>query len=172
MTAISSVVGVTGHIHFNESGTEEFRFAVNKILIELEKNFPTNPPSLACGLAAGADLEVASIALSRHWPLIAVLPGPRIEVEFDYVDEQTKALFSELLSSASEIIVAAPSGITSPEKYCMVGAKIIELSEHLIAIWDGDISAPKLGGTAWVVDKFLKTKTQSHYGFHPIIVTR
>ena len=172
MTEISTVVGVTGHIHFNESGTQEFKFAVNKLLTELEKSFPKNRPSLACGFAAGADLEVASIAFSRHWPLIAVLAGPRIEVEFEYVDQQTKALFSELLSSASEIIVAAPSGMASPEKYCMVGAKIIDLSEHLIAVWDGDTSAPKLGGTAWVVENFLNTKTQSHSGFHPIIVTR
>jgi hypothetical protein len=172
MTSMSTVVGVTGHIHFNESGTQEFRFAVNKLLAELEKKSPKNRPSLACGFAAGADLEVASIAFSRHWSLIAVLAGPRIEVEFEYVDGKTKDLFSDLLSSASEIIVAAPSGTTSPEKYCMVGAKIIELSEDLIAIWDGDTSTPKLGGAAWVVDKFLNTKTQSSAGFHSIVVTR
>lgn len=172
MTATSSIVGVTGHINFNESGMQEFKFTVNNVLSDLEKKYATCLPSLACGFAAGADLEVASIALARKWPLIAVLAGPQKEFEVEHTLVQTKALYSQLLAATSEIIVAAPSKTISPDKYCMVGDKIIELSDQLIAVWDGNSSSPKRGGAAWVINRFLTVKTQGNSRLHQIIVTR
>jgi hypothetical protein len=106
MSATSPIVGVTGHIRFNESGTKEFKVAVNELLSLLEKQYSTCAPSLASGFAAGADLEVASLALTRGWRLIAVLAGPENEFVLEHT-EQSKALFVKLLESSSEVVVAA-----------------------------------------------------------------
>ena len=171
MSANSPIVGVTGHIRFNESGTQEFKVAVNKLLSLLEKQYSTCAPSLASGLAVGADLEVASLALTRGWRLIAVLAGPENEFVLEHT-EQSKALFVKLLESSSEVIVAAATGTNSPEKYCLVGVKIIDLSDQLIAIWDGNLAAPKQGGAAWVVNQFLSAKTENNLNLHQILVTR
>ena len=133
---------------------------------------PDGVPVLYSGLADGADCEVAQLAVWRGWELVAVLAAPEADFAAEHETQHGKALYEKLLDCAQRIIIAAPSYTDSPERYCMVGDQILGPIDHLIAVWDGDSSNPKAGGTAWVVAKFLHTGSDNLNKLHHLKVNR
>ena len=165
-------VGVTGHRAFIQSGSRDFVRSLRNVCSLIELESAGERPMLFSGLADGADCEVAMFALSRGWDLVAVLASPEVDFVLEHETSETVAMYEKLLGRAQRIVIAAPPGTVSPLRYCMVGEQISEPIEHLIAVWDGDTSSPKAGGTAWVVEKFLRSGLHSPEKLHHIKVTR
>ncbi len=165
-------VGVTGHRAFIQSGSGDFARALGDVFSLIELESAGGCPMLFSGLADGADCEVAMSALLRGWGLVAVLAAPETDFSLEHDTCDKVALYEKLLGRALRVVIAAPTGTSSPVRYCMVGEQIIEHIDHLIAVWDGDTSNPKAGGTAWVVEKFLHNGLHSPEKLHHIKVTR
>jgi hypothetical protein len=144
-------VGVTGHRFLAE--VEKLRAAAEEALDGLEAAFPEADLTIVSPLAEGADRLVAEAALEREMKLIAPLPFPRDECLQDFETKQSKRRFLDLLDQAAEVIE-----LPIPEKrvdgYAQVGEWVLEHSDAIIAIWDGQPAQGK-GGTADVAQRAI-----------------
>lgn len=165
-------VGITGHRSFLQSGSRDFAESLSDVLSLIESGSIGELPVLFSGLADGADCEVAMAALLRGWDLVAILASSEAEFAMEHETSEKVAVYQKLLGRAQQVVVAAPPGTASPLRYCMVGEQIIEHVDQLIAVWDGDTSDPKAGGTAWVVERFRSKGLQPAEKLHHIKVTR
>jgi hypothetical protein len=173
-SARALTVGVTGHRAFTGGDSQAFRRAVVGVLESLEhvQGQAVNRPNLLTGLAAGADCLVTELALERGWTAVAVLAAPVEDFEGDFTPGAPLEMFRALLQRVDEVVVTAPTGTPSPDRYCRVGDWLVERSDHLIAVWDRDMSRPKAGGAAWVVQRFLKQDDSAWERVHHIQVQR
>lgn len=165
-------VGVTGHRVFIKSDLKNFTRSLIDVFSLIESESTSERPLLFSGLADGADCEVAVSALLRGWDLVAVLAAPAADFSMEHETPEKVAVFNKLLDKAQRVVIAAPPGTTSPLRYCMVGEQIIATIDHLIAVWDGDTSNPKAGGTAWVVERFLHNGLERPKRLHHIKVKK
>jgi hypothetical protein len=104
-------------------------------------------PVGVCSLAAGADQLFARTIIGHHGELQVVIPSRGYEATF--VDDTDRQQYLRLLEKATRLIeldIAAPS----EEAYFAAGQRVVEMCDHLVAIWDGEV-ARGLGGTADVV---------------------
>lgn len=118
-------------------------------------------PRLLSPLAEGADRLVARIALERGWELVSILPFSRQDYERDFVTGDSREEFSRLLALASEVreLGGVREGSEGLEQaYAAVGRAVLEGSDFLIALWDGE-RARGPGGTGEVVDAALARRT-------------
>lgn len=99
-------------------------------------------------LAAGADQIFAEVVLNLSGQIIVVVPANSYELSFS--DSKDLVQFQRLLGRAVEVIFM-PFDHPSETAYWAAGRKIVELSDRLIAVWDGEPAAG-LGGTGDVVD--------------------
>lgn len=106
--------------------------------------------SAVSGLAEGADRLVAAHLLERPGTrLVAVLPLPPDEYERDFADGGSRAVFRRLLARAAEVVVVPPQP-TREAAYEAAGLAVLERSDILLAVWDGD-EARGRGGTGAIV---------------------
>lgn len=98
-------------------------------------------------LAAGADQLFAQILHERHLPFIAVIACAQIEASFSSNHELIS--FRALLVEAYRTI-RLPFDSPSEAAYFEAGKVVVDESEVLIAVWDGN-PAKGFGGTADVV---------------------
>ena len=96
-------------------------------------------------LAVGADQLFARLVLERGGMIHAVLPFADIERSFapDHV-----SAYRELVTQASVEVLDTPG--TDDDAYLAAGRRVVELSEVVLAVWNGKPAAGK-GGTAEVV---------------------
>ncbi len=116
-------------------------------------------------LARGADRVVAEAVLERpDARLDVLLPFPREEYERDFANADDLAEFRRLLARAAIINVAsqAPDAPTDAERHALrnvayyrVGQAVVDGSEVLIAVWDGQHAAGH-GGTAEIISYALQ----------------
>ena len=106
------------------------------------------------GLAEGADRLVAQQVLARQGSrLIALLPMDPIDYVSDFADAGSVKEFTDLLHAADEVEVirGAPSDDWTREAaYERAGHAMLDRSDVLIALWDGQPSKGR-GGTAEMV---------------------
>ncbi len=135
-------MGVTGHQKLPDPGLWTW---VSKTL-EKELDRISLPLVGVTCLAAGADQLGAECILRRNGELYVVLPFPDIERSFSGDALHT---YRHLLQKAStvEIVDDCPS---DEEAYLAAGKRVVDLSDILIAVWDG-MPAKGKGGTADVV---------------------
>jgi hypothetical protein len=99
-----------------------------------------------CSLADGADQEFASVLLEHGGALELVIPCR------DYANgftDKVRARFENLRARArSETVLPYPA--SSDEAFMAAGLIVVERSERLVALWDGE-EARGLGGTADIV---------------------
>lgn len=109
------------------------------------------PPVLACGLAEGADRHVAHLALDAGYALHAVLPFERHWYVRDFPGAASRMAFEDLLARAERITELPGRPGFSSQAYHRAGQALLDASDLLLAVWDGQ---PALGpgGTAEVVD--------------------
>ena len=119
--------------------------------------YSEEPPCLRVisSLAEGADRIVAQRALRMGYELQAPLPYPRKEYEKDFVSDQSKAEFRELLRQSSSVFELDGSGGHGPTAYLAAGQLLIRHCDVLIAIWDGQPAAG-VGGTGQVAEEAVK----------------
>jgi hypothetical protein len=145
-------IGVTGHRTLADP--EAIGSVVHATIRGLIEHFlgPQADPALLIisALAEGADRLVAREVLADpHASLEAVLPLPAHEYQNDFADEASRAEFTELLGQAIRVW-QAPPGSSREEAYERAGRRVVDRSDVLIALWDGQPPRGQ-GGTATIV---------------------
>jgi len=144
-------IGVTGHRFLSD--TKKLIQAVDSALEMIEEKFEA-PYMLYSSLAEGADRLVVQRAFLR-WEdvsLIVPLPLPIEDYMEDFESLTSKAEFLNLLDQAEHIYEVTPEK-SRDQAYTAAGKFILEVSDVLVAIWDGEESQGE-GGTGYVVAKF------------------
>lgn len=158
-------IGVTGHRASNLAGVDllALRAAVSTILAELESAlhgvgrqhamaFDAAPPRmrLVSALADGADTLVAQAALAAGWRLDVCLPFVREEYAKDFELGIDLQVYLDLIGSAGAVMELPGRRADAAAAYEAVGRLVLEQSDILIALWDGDPNRGR-GGTSRVV---------------------
>jgi hypothetical protein len=163
------VIGVTGHRDLRIQDASTLEREVGAIITRLRRDYLSDnsetPLILLSALAEGADQIVADVALKHGVRLIAPLPMPPDEYRRDLEPGLVSGAalkFDQLLSQA----IAAPvvpfttgnslEGVRADknkraEQYRAVGLFIVQHSDVLIALWDGNENDRAIGGTTEVV---------------------
>ncbi len=138
-------VGVTGHRAFPDR--DQVAAAVDRVLDTIEG---VADRVILSSLAEGADRLVAQRALSRSgWRLSVVLPLDRNDYLTDFDGSASREEFTLLLDQASGI-ATIPTTTSREAAYATAGRTVVDRSDVLIALWDGEPAAGT-GGTAEVV---------------------
>ena len=102
-------------------------------------------------LAEGSDRLFAKCALDLGFLLRCPLPFPRDVYEEDFVSEESRTEFADLLGSARDVIeIDGDRGDFQSQSYEAAGRFVVRNCDLMIAIWDGKDSRGK-GGTAEIV---------------------
>lgn len=141
-------LGVTGHRYLAEmdkimAGVEE---AVGRILTA----YPDSNFRVLSSLAEGADRILAErLLLIPNARLWVPLPLPEEEYLKDFETSTSKQEFAHLLGKA-ERVIQMPATDKRDEGYLAAGKYVLENSDVLYAIWDGEPAQGK-AGTAEIV---------------------
>jgi hypothetical protein len=134
-------VGITGHQRLDDPSA--WPWVTEVMRNELLKLVP--PLVGVTSLAIGADQLLARLVLEREGTIHAVLPFADIERSFSPKDLPS---YRDLAERAA-IEVLATFG-TDEDAYLAAGRRVVQLSDILMAVWDGKPAKGK-GGTADVV---------------------
>ena len=163
------VIGVTGHRDLRTRDVSALEREVRAIITRLRHDYigenNETPLILISALAEGADRLVARVALALGVHLIAPLPLPVAEYRQDFEPGLTPGAsieFDQLLSQAAATPVMSFTAGNSleavrtdsnkrAEQYRAVGLFIVQHSDVLIALWDGNENDNAAGGTGEVV---------------------
>jgi hypothetical protein len=145
-------IGVTGHRFLAE--LPRLLASLERALDLLEDTFRGRDLVCLSSLAEGADRLVAEAVIDRPGGgLVAVLPFDQMEYEQDFETPESLAEFDRLLEHAREVVVM-PEVTDRNEGYAKAGEYVLEHSDALITIWDGQ-GAQGQGGTGEIVAKAL-----------------
>lgn len=135
------LIGITGHRTLSDRTSRLVFDAVKHELRNIQR------PMLVTSLAPGADQLGARAALEIGGYLSVVVPARNYVSSFPAQADVRN--YQELLAQATEI-KQMPFEEPSEEAYLAAGHEVVELTDTLLAIWDGEPAAG-LGGTADVV---------------------
>lgn len=133
--------GVTGHQRLQDATA--WPWVESAIRDELAR--AGSPLVGVTSLAVGADQLFASLVLEQGGTIFAVLPFADIERTFSSEDLPA---YRELASRAALEILDTPG--TDEDSYLAAGLRVVELSDVVLAVWDGRPAKGK-GGTADIV---------------------
>ena len=134
-------VGITGHQNIPEPGRTAILASIRRILEA------TNPVTGITCLADGADQMFARLVLEQGGRLHVIVPCHGYEQSFGTSDAVDG--FKTLLARAAEV-ETLPYPTPSDDAYLAAGHSVVDMSEMLLAVWDGQPAAGK-GGTADIV---------------------
>lgn len=142
-------IGVTGHrkLEAQSAMIESVREVVDRIAHSAGEGVKLTAIS---PLAEGADRIVAKEVLRREGgSLKVVLPLKEDDYIEDFLTEESKMEFRDLLSDAEESITLPPKD-KRHKAYEAVGHYVVDNCDVLVALWDGE-EQHKRGGTASAV---------------------
>jgi hypothetical protein len=135
-------IGITGHRSLNERTRRAVVSRLRARLLELDAHALTG---ISC-LAPGADQLFAETVLELGGGLEVVLPARRYR---DILPSAASEAFDALLGRACRV-GCLPFERATPRAYRAAGRAVVEGSDVLLAVWDGQ--PPRgVGGTAEVV---------------------
>jgi hypothetical protein len=134
-------IGITGHQRL--TGVDAWTWVAGVVDVELGGVAP--PLVGITSLAIGTDQLIARLVLKRGGTLHVVLPFADIERSFAPADVSA---YRELVVQSTVEVLDAPG--TDEDAYLAAGMRVVELSDILLAVWDGKPAQGK-GGTADVV---------------------
>ena len=146
-------IGVTGHRDLADP--DALRAPIREAVRRLKEIVPVSPeevvPVVISALAEGADRLVAEVVLRAQEDarLEVALPLPAEDYIEDFKTEDSKREFCRLLDQASDIW-PTPDAPTRNEAYEQAGRYIVDRSDAVIALWDGE-PAQGQGGPAEIV---------------------
>lgn len=145
-------IGVTGHRDYINADDVRVMTAgvIDRIVAQ------DDAPIVVSNLAEGADRLVAELVLARPGArLEVVLPLPAAAYVRDFEAEASQRRFTELLDQASWVIVVQQvAGEAREVAYERAGRAIVDTSDVLVALWDGEPARGR-GGTAEIVQYAL-----------------
>ena len=146
-------IGVSGHRNLPD--LDIVSNAVDEALHEILAAFGDNSLLVISPLAEGADRVVAWRAMANYSVrLVVPLPLELSEYMLDFKSISSKAEFITLLEQADQVF-ELPSEDTREACYLAAGMYVLDLSDVLIAVWDG-APARGMGGTAEIVTEARK----------------
>ena len=136
-------VGITGHQKLRQASDWDWAESEMRAVLD------TSAASLIgiSSLAAGADQLFAEIVLQNGGTLEAIIPFADYEKTF--TEQEDRDTYHSLLASAANV-ETLERGDSNEEAYLLAGKRVVDLSELVVALWDGK-PAQGLGGTADVV---------------------
>lgn len=148
-------IGVTGHRVLAD--VEKIDAAIELALHSIESKFPGETLRVVSSLAEGADRIVVTHALKRAGTTLVVpLPMHKADYILDFHSEDSRAEFNELIDRAAQV-VEMPIASSRPAAYEAAGDSVLNNSDILITIWDGQKPQGR-GGTAAIVTRARKRK--------------
>ena len=142
-------IGITGHQNL-ESNETWVRDVLREIIVGLKAQEGLT------SLARGTDQIFAGILSDLRLPYVAVIPCSLYVDTFE--SPAIRKQYLAFLKKASRVMtlnLEKPEGIAFYE----AGKKVVELSDRMIAVWDGQ-KAKHLGGTADAVEYSLAIKRE------------
>jgi hypothetical protein len=136
-------IGVTGHQDIPAGALEYVTQGINEVLDGVEDGLVG-----VSSLAAGADQMFASFVLERGGRLEVVLPSSGYETTFSRSEDLSR--FHSLLARATTVETLSFAK-PSEEAYLAAGCRVVDRSEVLLAVWDGE-PAKGHGGTGDIVE--------------------
>lgn len=137
------VIGITGHQRLEDESAWGW---VAETLTSILRDIP-RPFTGVSSLAIGADQLFAELVVARGGDLLAVLPFP------DYADtfhtRTHRGHYQDLLAQAADIEILSARA-NDQESYLAAGHRMVNLSDWIIAVWNGK-EAAGLGGTGDIV---------------------
>lgn len=155
-------VGVTGHRRLDRAVAEVLSSRVNEVLRAVataQEAVRADNPDVFDGapvlrvispLATGADQVVARAGLALGWTLQSPLPFPREEYARDFAEGEERQAFEALLARSGAVFELDGRRGQETAAYTAVGRLVVEQSDVLIAVWDGE-GERGAGGTAQIV---------------------
>ena len=141
-------IGVSGHRDLIDFAAVSN--AVDKALKKILATFGENSLQVISPLAEGADRVVVWRAMAYYSVrLVVPLPLEASDYMLDFESISSKAAFKTLLEQADQVI-ELPVKDTREACYLAAGMFILDHSDVLIAVWDGE-PARGIGGTAEIV---------------------
>ena len=135
-------VGITGHQNL---GSKETITWLSDVLATVVHKYGIDMGITS--LAIGADQLYAQILRKKDIRYLAIIPSDQYEKTFANTSDLEK--YNSLLHDASEVI-KLPFNAPSEVAFYEAGKHMVNLSDMVIAIWDGQ-PAKGLGGTGDVV---------------------
>jgi len=137
-------IGVTGHMDLT-TPTQALVDAAIRELLAKERSGLTG---ITC-LARGADQIFARAVLDLGGALIVVLPSPNYREQ--KIRPDNLAIFDELLARAADI-QHMPFAEANRQAYAAANAALLNMTDTLVAVWDGQSSKDQ-GGTGALVEQ-------------------
>ncbi|MFE1317195.1 hypothetical protein [Kitasatospora phosalacinea] len=137
------VIAVTGHLDLAPATSRAVRAALDALL----SRYPAGELTGVSCLAPGADTLFADAVLARGARLVAVLPGP--SHPGPQATPAERAAFDRLRAAAHRVLVL-PAPRLDPAAYAAANARLLQLADRLVAVWDGGPGNGP-GGTADMV---------------------
>ena len=119
------------------------------LLTRLQHQYASMQILVLSGLAAGADLLAAEVAVERGIAVLGCLPLPKDDYENDFTPKQL-ARFRRILPRCWDVLTVGTSSKRN-DNYVDVAGFIAYYCHVLVAFWDG-LPARGAGGTADVVE--------------------
>jgi len=159
------VIGVSGHRNVHPDAEVQVRRQIEAFFRDLQRRLPDTELRIMVGMAQGADLLAARVALSAGWQVDAILPMPLEQYVEDFDSVSSEALRSLLQHPSVHCTVlpapAAPELLDGDGRdalYANLTEALIEKCNVLLALWDGESSSLP-GGTADTVLRYLGART-------------
>jgi len=157
LQTIPLIFGVTGHRDIKD--TETVKSSVVSLLSKYKNTYKNTPLILLSALADGGDMLVAEVAKELGFELHVILP---YEKEQYLTTITNKEKFDEFVDYASKVITLNCTYVEKKEDdgritkkythcYQQLGQYIVDTSNILIALWDGEEEKENNGGTAAIV---------------------
>jgi hypothetical protein len=146
---VTSRVGVTGHR--DVADTEAVRLECIAAVDRVRDQRGADIIEIWSSLAEGADRIAAHLVPEHAEQLIAILPLDPDDYRDDFVTDESRREFDELLAAADRVDISGPDrGATRESAYERAGLAIVEQCDVLLALWDGEPARGR-GGTAEIV---------------------
>lgn len=145
-----TIIAVTGHrfprlkLDYSENSEK----ILTDFCVSCLTNHVNNCGEIITGMAGGFDMCMAKASLLLGIPFTAALA---FDGQADTWPDDARSRWQGLLSKANEVIVAS-DGKAENYKYLLRDEMMVNMGDHVIALWDGD----KKGGTAYTVKYALK----------------
>src|SRR5258708_3699243 len=137
-------IGVTGHRHLTPATVDLVTEAIEECISRHAAD--RTLVGISC-LAEGADQIFAEVVLRHGGSLQAVIPAVDYRVK---MTDEVRAEFDRLVECASRVTTLPYQEAKGPA-YMAASLVLVERSDLLVAVWDGERAA-KFSGTGDVVD--------------------
>lgn len=154
------VISIIGHRDLLPEHYDTVKNHIAAILQNIKELYPNSLIKFMSPLAEGSDQIGAQVALETGGKLIVPLPMEEKNY-LENFDKNSKQIFDNLLLQADECFILRCDECLSKEDYYLnAGKYLIQNSNILLVIWDGQYS-DKIGGTGYIMENIDELKSPS-----------